>query len=155
MQYICNYCNGEGGHYEDNECNKYEMRVFHPCYHCESTGKVSFETIENDRVNAFVSDIAYSLTQKQRLDSIHDETGEGWEFYAAENGMTIREYKSEIEYKNSKFVFDELMKLDKQVLKAILDMHLRITAIRFHEKKPSNDSTSEVGVSVEVDDSPF
>lgn len=89
MNNQCSRCYGMG--YEEYE-EDYGRTVRDTCYHCSGSGKVDEETDFQDKLG----DVAYTLATGAVYKIIQscnsDPDGEGWNFRAAENMMSERDY---------------------------------------------------------------
>lgn len=87
---ICVRCNGEGIEYFEEDYRPQS----HICYHCSGSGFVDDEMAFHDKLNQVAMTLAtYHVSDMQKaIDS--DPYGEGWNFHAAENMMSGRDYFS-------------------------------------------------------------
>lgn len=115
-RYRCIACNGEGRQHFDEDDN----RVSDTCYHCRGQGAVSLETAVHDRHERLASMLAESIVN-QRRDSAND-CSEGWDFHAAENGMSAFEYTNVKVWDELGRVQKSLMNVDPTVLSAMCDL---------------------------------
>lgn len=111
---ICLACNGAGGQQLIDEYDRPENL---DCYQCEGTGKVSDQGLENQKTDLLIHMIAGRMTADQEQASQNHE--EGWEFFAAEQGISLGEYRADVHCKNAKDVHKALSELPLDILKAI------------------------------------
>jgi hypothetical protein len=90
------------------------------CYHCGTTGKVDAETAQHDRVSALAAMLGQAMVQARRDAMNADPDGEGFDFAAAENGMSVRDYALECQWRAQDTAAAELVKLSPEVLDAML-----------------------------------
>lgn len=84
----CIRCNGTG-----TETFEEDYRIqSHICYHCNGAGKVDDEMAFYDKLSQVALTLAYHhvCEMKQYADS--DPYEEGWNFHAAENMMSSKDY---------------------------------------------------------------
>ena len=118
----CPRCNGAGDHVvvEDGR------EVLEACYRCGQTGYVdevlSKETIREDRIQDLVGVIAHRNVSAAEKACQNDEDGEDWAFAAAENMMTLHDYRQSREYGEMIAVEEELKKLAPWMVDALLEL---------------------------------
>ncbi len=84
----CTRCDGNGS-FDFEEDN----RIFtDTCYHCGGTGKISEEELWHDRLAMVAKHMAFDIVSAYRKVRNEDPDGEGWDFCAAENGMSPWDY---------------------------------------------------------------
>ena len=87
---ICVRCDGEGIEYfeEDNRPQS------HTCYHCSGSGYVEDDMAFHDKLCQLAVGLATHYVSEMQKDIDSDPDGEGWNFHAAENMMSGRDYFS-------------------------------------------------------------
>ncbi len=84
----CSKCNGTGEQTYDED----GRRVTDACYHCGTTGEVDEELDWHDRLQAVAVTLAERMEREYREACDADPQGDGYDLYAAENGMTTWDY---------------------------------------------------------------
>ncbi len=112
-KYKCPNCQGTGKQVWEEDFKK----QFDVCYHCSNTGVIDHETMENDLLNQLVNVIAVKMSELSKKEV--NENGEGFEFFAAESGLSDREYFIHDVWKNEKSVIKELTFLSPQFINAL------------------------------------
>lgn len=84
----CRRCNGEG--YETYEEDG--RMITDSCYHCGETGEVDEDMDWHDRLMNVATTLAVQAETEYRMWRNADPEGEGYDFCAAENGMTGWDY---------------------------------------------------------------
>lgn len=120
----CSRCDGFGYevHDEDNR------RVQDTCYHCAGAGEVEPEVDQQDRLLRVARSIAIQFEKEYRTARDNDPEGEGYEFCAAENMMSVHDY-FEDRVSDRKFnIIDQLNKLDSDIQKVLLEWHEKLNS---------------------------
>lgn len=90
----CGKCGGKGGVTMRDDDGRVERDV---CYHCAGSGKIDLETQHHDRMMLVCERLAKLHVAEMRKARDNDPEGEGWEFCAAENMMSVRDYTVDCE----------------------------------------------------------
>jgi DnaJ-class molecular chaperone len=114
----CMKCNGEGRvTFEEDG-----RMVTDACYRCGATGQVDEETDLQSRIEAAAGQLAVAHVDRMIAARNEDPEGEGWAFCAAENMMTERDYSAMHVYDAQGSIADQLTKLPRGLLMALLDV---------------------------------
>ena len=87
---ICVRCDGEGIEYFEEDYRPQS----HTCYHCSGSGFVDDEMAFHDKLRQLAVGLATHYVSEMQKDMDSDPEGEGWNFHAAENMMSGRDYFS-------------------------------------------------------------
>lgn len=88
----CGRCNGTGGTTARDDDGRVESDT---CYHCSGSGRIDEETARHDRVMGVIETLAERHVDDLRIARDQDPEGENWQFCAAENMQSVREYTME------------------------------------------------------------
>lgn len=115
----CVRCDGTGveSYYED-DC--YQQ---HDCYHCSATGVVDSETAFHDRLMEVAHTLAYNHVSEMRDNRNSDPDGEGWDFCAAENMMSGRDYFDMHVYDYTQMYAQQLNNLSEESQELLIAWH--------------------------------
>jgi len=108
--HTCNSCNGSGyqDFYEDN-------RLFiETCYHCGGAGKVDSSSYRETELSEVANTLAYWHIEQMKANINSNPDGEGWDFRAAENGMSSEEYSQMTFFHYSNSFFSELLQMSNE-----------------------------------------
>lgn len=86
----CNRCGGDGYNWTGGD--EFEPPVQDACYRCGATGKVSYDTYCQGRIEQAASSLAHIAIQEDRRCRDENPDGEDWSFCAAENMMSVYDY---------------------------------------------------------------
>jgi hypothetical protein len=115
----CGRCGGEGAQASLDEYER-QRGIEDTCYHCGGSGKVDAETAREDRLEALAGTIAAQRARAEREAYDSDPEGDGWDFCAAENGMTGHELLQVRAGEMTEEAALELAKLSPEVLDALV-----------------------------------
>jgi hypothetical protein len=118
MNTTCPCCYGEGAFMIEEEGNE----VCSPCYHCQTTGKISQEQRDGDRAESLAYTLAEDIVQKWKIGLSKDGDCEGVAFLAAEYGIGERQYIEDCIYKEAQDIMGELSRLKPATLNALLNL---------------------------------
>lgn len=113
----CLRCDGFGYevHDEDNR------RVQDTCYHCAGSGTVEPEVDLHDRLLRVAYSLAYKEEMEYRKAVDNNPEGEGYEFAAAENMLSVEVYfQDRVGARQHQFM-DQLNRLDSTIQNALLE----------------------------------
>jgi hypothetical protein len=105
--FICVRCDGNGFEQfieDDRYCRD-------ACYHCAGSGKVDDDTAYYDLLSQVAKKLAYRHVCELRDYRNSDPDGEGWDFCAAENMMSGRDYFDMYVYDYTAIFNDQLMNM--------------------------------------------
>ncbi len=114
--HTCSRCFGEG-----SECFEEDGRmVMDTCYHCSGSGKVDSETHLADQVGKVANILAANRISSLQKSYNSNPDGEGWDFAAAENGLSSLDYYSErVSYLGQQFA-EEISNLSHEMQLALI-----------------------------------
>ena len=115
----CGRCGGEGAQASLDEYER-QRGIEDTCYHCGGSGKVDAETAREDRINDLAGAVGAQLARDSRAAWNADPEGDGWDFCAAENGMTGHELLQVRAGEMTEEAALELAKLSPEVLDALV-----------------------------------
>ena len=133
---VCVRCDGTGYEsFEEEGC--YQQ---HDCYHCGGTGSVDDDTAFQNKLIVVAQTLAYNHVCEMRNNRNSDPDGEGWDFCAAENMMSGKDYYDMHFYDYTYLYTEQLSKLSheaQQLLIAWHDMPRETIKIQVPEPEPS------------------
>jgi hypothetical protein len=114
----CLSCDGNGSVYHQESD---EVTVSEACYHCAGSGEVESEVDRHDRLMRVAYALAYQAEIKCRNDRNSDPEGEGYDFAAAENMLTVEVYfQDRVLDRQYKFM-DQLNRMDYSIQDILLE----------------------------------
>ena len=118
----CRRCSGEGGlrSLDDHEV---AQGIFDLCYHCGGSGRVTDEVDDADEVEDMLMSIAWTRAYEWRAAVNSDPEGEGFDFRAAENGMSPHDYLTDRTYYELSAVQARYALLDDRERAVLLAWH--------------------------------
>jgi DnaJ-class molecular chaperone len=87
----CTRCHGEGYLYDEEE-GLGSIGIMDACSHCGTTGMISEEEAYRDKLVHIASGLAYQYVNGYKKYKEEDPEGEGFEFCAAERGLSSFDY---------------------------------------------------------------
>jgi hypothetical protein len=129
----CLRCNGKGREsYQEDDRMTTDV-----CYHCAGSGEVEPEVDLHDRLVRVAHTIAYQEEMLYRKARDNDSEGEGYEFCAAENMLSVRDYFQERVSDRQYKLVAQMSSLDEAIQNALLDWNERRSSERPTEPAPS------------------
>jgi hypothetical protein len=113
----CTRCNGSG----IEEIEEDGRMIRDACYHCSNTGEIDEHTLYNDRLESVANTLAYHEVREMRMNRNSDPYGEGWDFCAAENGMTAYEYTQVAMWNKLPEIYNQLSLMPKEDQKLLIE----------------------------------
>lgn len=108
----CIRCNGTGENYFDDNGEGFE-----PCYHCGGSGQVEEKTYHSDMLQAVASAMGWEYAKQYRKYRNEDSDGEGFDFCAAENGMSAYDYMKVLAWNQESDYYNQLIQLSMEAQK--------------------------------------
>jgi len=115
MEY-CTKCNGTGFEEFFEEGSYYKDA----CYHCANTGKVNSDIAYRDKLMKVASKLAHNHVCEMKAYRDSNPDGEDWNFCAAENMMSSRDYFDMHVYDYTIIFTDKLNKLDQSAQQLLI-----------------------------------
>lgn len=128
--YTCSSCFGEGSEYFEED----GRMVMDTCYHCSGSGKVDSETHLADQVGNVANILAANRISSLQKSYNSNPDGEGWDFAAAENGLSSLDYYNERVGSLCEQFTGEIFNLSHEVQLALINTF-------FPEEKPDYNNT--------------
>ncbi len=113
----CSRCFGEGSESFEED----GRMVTDICYHCSGSGKVDSETHFGDQIDKVAVVLAMNRISSIQRSYNNDLHSEGWDFVAAENGLSSLDYYNErVGYLFAQFA-NEISSLPHEMQLALID----------------------------------
>jgi hypothetical protein len=115
----CSRCNGQGreSYDEDNRV------VTDVCYHCAGSGEVEPEVALQDHLLKVAYALAYQEETKYRKARDNDPEGEGYEFCAAENMLSVNDYFQDRVGERQYKLLTQIQQLDSSIQNALFEWY--------------------------------
>ena len=114
----CPRCDGTGFEVVEED----GQRVEFACYHCANTGQIDEAQAEADRLETLAGAIGQRMASDEKKAANSDPEGDGYSLCAAECGVSESDYFAGRRWVFASKAQAELAKLDKEVLRALLDL---------------------------------
>jgi hypothetical protein len=135
----CTRCDGNGYQEFDEDGHWYRDA----CYHCGNTGIVDDETAYHDKLMNVARTLAYNRVCELRNNRNSNPEGEGWDFCAAENMMSGKDY-FDMHFYDYTYIYGEQMKnLSHEAQELLIAWHdMPRETIKVHIPEPSPSYTT-------------
>ena len=133
----CSRCQGQGKESYDDD----GRIVTETCWHCAGSGEVEPEVDLQDRLLRVADTLAYQEETEYRKARDNDPEGEGYEFCAAEEMMSVHDYfQGRVSDRKFKLLA-QIQQLNSSIQDALLDWNEKRLSERPTEPTPSPNGT--------------